>query len=322
MKPDKHMDDLEYLSQLGFENVPVTDSDIKMLRKTVRKRLFSGHRLLYSGLFGAVMGLLAGFLFFHSSNNPPNTIVMAGKTSLPTARVDASGQIPTTLLDCVTIVRENFRIPEMNKIAGQSSDSLEPGTVYLEPHPGFRIPGPDLKVEKLKFILNSPVFYVEGLKVTNYSLLYFRKDHFREVQGVPANMTSQEMRREGTGSLKNEPHLFLHEELANALFSFRKGRYHECITSLTVVEKYNDEDLNSLFYKGMSFYYLKDYLKAISMLDACVENSNNTFLQEANFYKALSLRAIGKELDARKILTQIAEEGEFYSAKAKELLKN
>jgi TolA-binding protein len=80
------------------------------------------------------------------------------------------------------------------------------------------------------------------------------------------------------------------------------------------------DDINCKFYSGMCYYFKKDFKSAIRNFNECISHSNNTFLNEAQFYKALSLNESGNKEEAKTLLKQIAAEGGFYSQKAMLLL--
>ena len=71
----------------------------------------------------------------------------------------------------------------------------------------------------------------------------------------------------------------------------------------------------------MSYYQTKNYIKALDYFERCIENANNTFLQEALYYQAVCLNESGNTEKASKLFKSIAEEGEFYSEKAKGYLR-
>lgn len=103
---------------------------------------------------------------------------------------------------------------------------------------------------------------------------------------------------------------------------FKKKKYDDCIVTLSKVSTYNKTDVNCDFYLGMCYYYKKNYQKAQAYFTACIENANNSFLQEAMYYKALALAEEGNKNEAQHLLRKIVEEKEFYSDKARVALEN
>ena len=93
------------------------------------------------------------------------------------------------------------------------------------------------------------------------------------------------------------------------MLPFKKGNFKQSIYALNVISSYNDDDMNCNFYLGMSYYYTKNFIKAIDYFNRCIENSNNTFLQESMYYQALSLYESGNKESANKLFKTIADKG-------------
>jgi tetratricopeptide (TPR) repeat protein len=236
--------------------------------------------------------------------------------------------MPVQELDTVLVIRENFIRPKPRKLAAIDT-ALPARSVYVDSSVSVLSGDVDLsallkqplKEEKLRYMANAPVFYIHDLKITDYRNLYFKRNHFVPVPGTVASSAAKEGVTP-TSALKQNADYFLHEELADAMLQFKKGRYDRCIQTLNVVATYNKEDVNCDFYLGLCYYYKHNYAMAISLLDKCTVSLNNTFLQEAMYYKALCLMESGNADEAQKLFQQITEEGEFYSEKAKGYLKS
>lgn len=335
MQPDeKYINDLDYLAQQGFDKVSVTDADLNGLVKQVRSKTFSYNSGLYFAFISLMMGIFIGAsLFFVFDTNaitylpvkqlPVITDTLATQT-LPLAH-------PVPLVE-VAPVKDNFIDPNVKALEAinvssknsplQYTDSII--TIPEKPVDARLFNKGNVQEAKLKFIANAPVIYIHDLKVTDYTTLYFKKNHFVEFTGRPgtsADYSSKNNAGQNASHIKQSPDYFLHEELAEALLYFKKGSFDACINLLNVVANYNDNDINCSFYLAMSYYYKHNYTKAISLFDVCIENLNNTFLQEAMFYKALSLYESGDKTEAITAFKTIAEEEGFYAEKAKGYLK-
>jgi len=336
MQPDNiHTDDLEYLSQQGFEKVKVSEADIDGLKKKVRARSFSYNSGFYFTFITMLMGVFIGAsLFFALTKSaydplPVRQLAVIADT-LPALNNEISA---TIVLDTITIVKENFINPQLkvadlkNTIPQKDSPQVMDSVITIPEKPidMALLKKEPVKEEQLKFIINAPVLYIHDMKVTNYTTLYFKKNHFikfNERTGITAEYPGR------SSSFQSAPHLlkesadyFLHEEIAEALLYFKKAKYDDCINSLKLVAAYNTEDINCDFYMAMCYYYKANYTKAAELFDRCISNMNNTFLQEAMYYKAVSLFNAGNRPEALMLFKQIADEGEFYAAKAKSYLK-
>lgn len=328
----EEMNDLDYLARLGYEQVATDAGDLEELSVRIKSRSFSYNSGSYFAFICLLTGVFLGAsLFFALYEAPPDRIAVEPELLTGTNPPEGAGEgIAVLQLDTVTVMTENFVKPVAAK-AGKATvvaAASEPVPAYdsaasvLAGHVDvsalLRQP---LREEKLRYIANAPVFYIHDLKITDYRLLYFKKNHFVNVSGTAATSAVRETRTQPASQLKLSAGVYLHEELADALLEFKKGRYDRCMYKLNVVSAYNAEDINCDFYLGMCYYYKKNYAKAIALLDKCTFSLNNTFLQEAAYYKALCLYEDGSKSEATLLFKQIAEEGEFYAAKAEEMLK-
>ncbi len=334
MPVDKHnMTDLEYLSQLGFDKMPINEADLKDLNTKIKQRTFSYNNGLYFGFISLIVGVFIGLSFFFMidnrpllySSNLPNKIL--GDT---TAFKKASAET-TIVLDTIQLVKENFINPlvhtKNNNESGTLAKKSVADTVMIIPSKPVDVSAmlDNINESKLKYMANAPIVYIHDLKVTNYTSLYFKKNQyvkFAGKDGLPVSYANKEDYNKNRTTLKQSAEYFLHEEFSDALLAFKKGNYDQCLYALNIISSYNDEDLNCDFYSGMCYYYKKNYAKAIEFFDKCIQSTNNSFLQEAMYYQALSLYENGDKGLASEKFKRIADEGEFYSLKAKIFLKD
>jgi len=88
-----------------------------------------------------------------------------------------------------------------------------------------------------------------------------------------------------------------------------------------VLLKLDKTDVNANFYSGMSFYFLGKFNKALSYFDNVIQNPNNIFDQEAEFYKAICLKKAGQTTEAETLFRKIISDNGFYANRALEELK-
>lgn len=334
MQVDKNnMDDLEYLAQLGFDKVSVNDNDLEDLKTKVKNRSFSYNNGIYFGFISLIIGIFIGVSLFFMVDNKPVLYSSNTPSKIFNDSLSAIKNIPAKIimLDTINIVKENFihsssTVDHVTDNEGNTYYSANDSVVMIPSKPidVSAILNKEISESKIKYISNAPVAYIHDLKVTNYTTLYFKKNQFVKLplKGAlsVAYANKEDINRTNPG-IKQSADYFLHEEFADALLAFKKGNYGQCIYALNIISSYNDNDINCNFYLGMSYYYKKNYAKASEYLDRCIADQNNTFLQEAMFYKTLSLYENGdKELALEKFRI-IADEGEFYSEKAKAYLK-
>ena len=329
MQPEnKYNDDLEYLSEQGFEKITVNDSDYKDLEKRIRGKSFSFKRF-YIGAVSLVIGLIIGaFLFLDFDKKDQSSGVSNNISKENSLNEVATGLDENTIsLDTISVVNDNFlnptpaaktlKIPSEEKL---STPVPSAEVLISKPIDLSLLNNGELEEKQLKYMSNSPLFYLHDLKITNYTTLYFKKERFVKFTGVSAAYSNANEIGSAGSSLRQNADYFLHEEIAQAMLYFKKEKYDLAIQTLKTVSNYNKEDLNCDFYLGMCYYYKKNYSSAVNLFDRCIQSLNNTFLQEAMYYKAVSLYEKGNKERAKILFNDIVVVNEFYAEKAKEYL--
>ncbi|MCE3228145.1 MAG: hypothetical protein K0S32_2696 [Bacteroidetes bacterium] len=330
MQPDKNMSDLEYLAEMGFDKVKVSDSDISELKSKVKSRVFSYNNGFYFGFVslvtGAFLGISVFFIFYNAPKIFPAPKTLAEK-EIPAEKTNTPEHLA---LDTVNVVAENFILPKpVVKTSKEPEIAFVPSVadtaVVLESKPVTAIiPGPEKINEiQIKYIPNSPIIFLHDLKITNYTSLYFKKNRFVTLStksGLDPSYANKDELRKYENVFTTVENYYLHEAIGEAMLYFSKKDFNRCLRTLQTVQSINPDDINCHFYSGMCYYYKKNYAGALKNLEACINNSNNTFLNEAQYYKAMSLYEQGNKIEAVELFKQIATEGGFYAEKAKSYL--
>lgn len=320
---EKLPDDMDYLAERGYEEVPGAKNDVQKLKQQWRKKHGLPPRpstLFYAGITVMIILMaLTAWLF----NLKPR--LQEPDTAATTTNYD------TTIihLEEVVALPEKFRKPaesaSQNKTAPatasnpQTHDTLQ--VEMLSPRNSEPDKHSNTANEKIGFAFNSNVYYIQQLKVSDYYQLYFNGAKAIPLSGTPADANGNNTGNTST-RLKQEAPVYVHEELARALRLFREGRYAECQALLLQVAAYNKGDVNCNFYLGMCSYYRHTYSVAIEHLDQCLGSPNNTFWEEAAFYKALCWKESGEEDKAREAFKKIVNAGGFYATRAVEQIPN
>jgi hypothetical protein len=150
----------------------------------------------------------------------------------------------------------------------------------------------------IELLPNAPSIYLYDLKVTEYQKLYYQSDGNALTIGdtaMPAliNLT-----------MKN----------------FKTLHFDAAITKLQSLLRINQEDPNALFYMGASYFYEKNYVQALIMLNRTGSLANNAFKQDAYWYKALCFIDLKKTNEAKTLLLHIVDAQGFYAEQAKQKL--
>jgi hypothetical protein len=329
-----NMEDLDYLAGLGFEQVPINESDLDELNKKVKDRTFSYNNGIYFGFISLIIGIFIGVSIFFMIDNKPvlYSSNFSNKVLNDTLPEIKNIQPETIVIDTVNVVKESFI--QSHSVVDHVIDN-NGNTYYNAIDSVVMIPSRSIDVSgmldkkmsesRIKYIANAPIVYIHDLKVTNYTLLYFKKNQYVKLPlkgALSVAYANKEDLNKNRMAVKQGADYYLHEEFANALLAFKKADYGQAIYSLNIISSYNNNDINCNFYLGMSYYYIKNYDKAIELLEKGIADQNNSFLQEAMYYNALALYEMGEKEKALEKFKLIADEGEFYSEKAKGFLKN
>ncbi|MES2565767.1 MAG: hypothetical protein V4565_02805 [Bacteroidota bacterium] len=316
--------DLSYLASIAFEQFNSTDSDIDTLNTLVDKRVNRN-----SGLFGAVFiavlcGLLIGisvfFVIFQKSKTHPSVfqLIEAEKKASLALQNKVSGQdtlFPVLKSKPIEHYLTVSNIPE-ETISDNSIETLPSIPLHLET---------EKPVEEdviYKFSPNAPVIFIHGLKVTNYRMYYFKQNESIELltnTGLPAQYGSKsdvESQR-----INKSSSYFAHKIIQKAMLLFNAKHIVNCIEELTLLYDFNKNDANAQFYLGMSYYLLGKYAVAQNFFEKNLDNVNNIFHQESEFYLALCLWNTKRQEGALKQLKNIASNKGFYSTRARDILE-
>lgn len=173
----------------------------------------------------------------------------------------------------------------------------------------------------LSYKYNSNLFYIHDLKVTDYRSLYFTDagGEFNYKNHTPAY---KENKKDERIDLSFETEKYpAHEVLENGLFQFSNKNYRKALSYFSLLLKNNGNDLNAQFYSALCYYNMNKADKSIEQLNKVLENKNNTFLPEAQWYLALSYLSNNEKEKGNTLLKIITKEEGFYSKKAKEKLE-
>jgi hypothetical protein len=109
--------------------------------------------------------------------------------------------------------------------------------------------------------------------------------------------------------------------LEKAIKFYKDGKYLLAIEQFDIILKEHPNEVNGLFYGGLSNYHLKRYSKAETKLDSVLKNKEIEFNEEANWYKSLTLIELKNEAKAKEIFEKIIKSNGFYKIQAEEKLK-
>ena len=322
LEKDMQQDDLSYLSSLAFEQFKVSDSEINQLNTLIAKKVSkdnsSFNTIFISLLCGLLIGISIFFVIFQKSKNHPSVYQSLEEEKI-TNRLNNTIQQTDTVFPLIeNKVVEHYRTNVNNVVE-------VPMVEMPEMLPTKLATLPTLKEQEEEIIFafspNAPVVFISNLKVTNYRMYYFKQSEAIDLSinsGVPAQYSSKtDIER----PVLNSSNTYLaHKVITQAMRLFNSKHIVNCIEELAILYKYNKNDANAQSYLGMCYYQLGKYGIAETYFQKNLDNVNNIFHQESEFYQALCLLNLKQTDEASKQLQLIVNNKGFYSVRAKEAI--
>ncbi len=319
MQPNKNIKtDLEHLSDMGYSAFPGAENDVEFLKQKVKAR---AKRNFFSspGFAVIALSLFLGITCFFTIYNSP--VLSPSRFELLTEQTKKE-IIQNISLDTIAVTT-NLKKPKQEKFSEPAHldtsllfGKAEQLATINEISVGNNV---DPEQFDLKYSPNAPYIYLYDLKVANYNAYYFKTPKRVVVHGgLDANKDSKYAEEPGTQTPYRE--YYLHEVIKDAMHSFKEGKFATCISKLDLVANFSKNDVNCDFYRGMSYYQLGDNTQAYTYLSSALSNPINVFAEEAGYYKAMCSLKLGRETEAREMLSVIAGNKGFYSKKAEEQL--
>jgi hypothetical protein len=339
MKPDNlHNQDADFFDYLAdIEQSSVSDEDVLDLHKRIDKKVLG--QKLKSNSNGLSVVLVIGFttlLFFVLFNK--KTVVQIGITTVPvqektgdilkdailtdTTVSDVAAPLPLIVAKEPIAAKEHFIKESMDSHFAEEirSDELETKKFSLIDTADN---GKQLPDNYLQLLPNAPVIYIYDLKVTEFQTLYFKKmkPWVIDGKGISSEFENAEAYTASLNEWNGLNDYTLDMLLKDALKKFNKQRYKQGFVLFNDLMEYNKRDVNAWFYSALCQYYLGKYKDAIARLNKVLDDENNVFDQEAEWYKALCLVKNGDQQEGVELLLKINEQKGFYANNAGEKLK-
>lgn len=328
--------DLNYLAAQGFEKAGITGADVNAVIRGVNAKTFTLSNL-GAVLVAGVVALVFITVFFFALKEDNKTSAETASMP-PVAASELPGAQPEKKAEAVTAVlqpeaakksnpwkKEHFAIEKPSQPLSETQEAES--NIEIEDMSTHRVNSVGhVNNEEINFehIPNAPVIYMQGLKVTNFRLYYFKADKKFEIinGGFDPQFGGPDDYKTNKRDFKSESmKTTAVDVLDEALQNFSKQKYTYCINEMDLLLKLNPKDVNALFYSAMSMYFIQKNAKAIEYFDRILESENNIFHEEAEFYKALALAQNNQKPEAVALMKRIAGEKGFYAARAADFLK-
>ena len=320
-------DELSYLSATAFEQFDVSHEDLSKLNRLIDKRAGGKGTLFQAVLISLFCGLFIGisifFVIFHKNQIHPS-VYQAVIPDEPKKTPNLVSATDTVFPQPVQVVAKK----EEEHYSSVTNQAQEPVALMESPEPmsskSVNLPEASPNQEEdiiLSFSPNAPVIFISNLKVTNYRLYYFKHNQSVDLS-VNSGLAAQ---YESKASIEqvylNRSESFLaHKIVQRAMKLFNTKQYTNCIEELEMLYEFNKNDANAQFYLGMCYYLTGKYTTAQLFFQKNLDNENNIFHQESDFYQAMCFLQTKQTDKALAQLQAIVNAKGFYSERAQEVI--
>jgi hypothetical protein len=164
------------------------------------------------------------------------------------------------------------------------------------------------------------ILFIHDYKIVDYTLLR-REDWsgFDPVSGIDAKYEDQKAKEEDRKLAKQDHQAISYLTfLDQSISAFDKGFYRLSEEKFSVILGQYPDDVNALFYGGLSSFQIGNYNQAILWFQTVLNQPIKTFYEEAEFYLGMSHKAAKDYKAANEIFRRIKSKGGFYAQKASE----
>ena len=238
---------------------------------------------------------------------PPDTGTAAAELTL---RIEQARDVPESLqVGHTGTDLHNAEIAEVE--LDRTHDMLIPVSTLPPPAPDQALPEKKVLAPSKE---NRQLLFLHNLKLVSPKELY-RVDPLMdlEIGGVDARYADADAQRTEQPPQRTMKYTAY---MDIALGHFAKGRHKQCLQELRVVLRQYPDDVNALFYGGLSCYNLAMYEDAERYLARAWHHPISTFHEEAQWYHARSVLAGQGLASALPLLRAVADAGGFYAERA------
>lgn len=216
---------------------------------------------------------------------------------------------------------DRTEIVELRKGNTTQKEEIEQALILIDELPVKTISGEDQEPQTLKYALKKEI-YLYDLKLVDYRP--YRIEKMKETKmvmsGTPANQE---------GSAQSSDDLYDYQEvdvpyieyLEKTMYYFSKGMYKKALVRFNKILEHYPEDVNAKFYGGLCYYNLNDGKKALTYFEKAYNPAYGNFKEEAEWLSYLTYVDMKQSTKAQHLLQKIANQGGFYSERAKSLLQ-
>jgi TolA-binding protein len=106
--------------------------------------------------------------------------------------------------------------------------------------------------------------------------------------------------------------------IENCLSYLDHKQYKQAKEGFDALLKFYTDDVNAQFYGAMTRYRAGEYGSAIELFKLTEINAIRAFREDAKFYRAMSMKALGKTSEAKVLFDEIITADGAYAKRAKQ----
>ena len=340
----------------GFQNHPEAINGLDEINTNIQAKLQRhkawtvNHTLIAAGIAGILV--LSGGYFLNNSVQPETFLAEETpdkSTTIPPSQAHFVISEPIVITKEIEIeLEEAHELPAEQQITAEFIELHQPVTIesdgVLNDDRMDSLVESFIELEPLKPIMNSQTREIQVEKIVQSNIKVTYLHHFLVVDyrdlytaGIVKEVIQHDVnsgtpvwlehKNDEVNAVNQDPIVqtvkipYL-EFLKDAQLKYKKNQYKTSLKDYHRILKQYPQDVNALFYGGLCYYNLNKPNRAVQYFDNVINNSVNTFQQEGEFYKALSLLALNKFGQGNGLLQQIIEKGGYYTEQAKEQLNN
>lgn len=313
----------------GFENNPTALSDFKQLKQA--KKPFKTNWITILLVTGSVV--LGNFLFYRfypAERSVESTKKVAEVTETPKQNFEL---IPATYDTLSPIeVEEEIQAKEITEHHTKDKKfSSQDQQQVFNSHPNEII---DIKAvefiefdEEIKNTSNQthkvyPFVYYYDMAVVDYTKYENRTQTITKSQYVLSGLDAayeSESNKNQSELIEKKVEIAYMDYLEESMYYFSKRKYKQALQHFDVIITQYKNDLNALFYGGLSYFNLKQFEQAKSNFERIIEMDENPFYEDAEWYLVKIYIKQNQIQKAKKSLNHIIIQNGFYTPQAIEL---
>lgn len=210
---------------------------------------------------------------------------------------------------------DNYETPDVNET---STDEIIELKEITDPEEEEEISVP-VKIKK-----EYPFVYYYDLAVVDYRKYENREQSIQKTTYSFSGVSADKETENSTGDTEMTQKIVkvsYMEYLEESMWYFSKAKYKNALKRFDVIAGQYKNDLNALFYGGLSNYNLGRFDYALLNFTSITNLGGTPFYEDALWYKAKTEIKLGKLDAARYDLQEIIIDGGFYSERAILLMK-